>query len=106
VPAFNSFPTELLGWTVPPPLPQVDFSSEMVILAHAGEKPTRGYCIAVEAATGNRRDATVTVVTSGPPPGSLLPVVTQPFDLVRLPRRDDVTFEEKSETRQCGTLGA
>ena len=86
---------------LPPPLPEVDFSNEMVILVATGEKPTSGYCIAVEAAAGDSREATVSVLSSTPPPGGVATVLTQPYDLVRMPRRDEVTFEERSEAGAC-----
>lgn len=97
---FPGSPTSL-----PPPLPVVDFSSEMVIVAFAGAKPSSGYCIAVDAAAGNRRTATITVRSEGPSgAGGILPVVTQPFDVVRVPRRDEVRFTEVSVVGNCGPL--
>jgi hypothetical protein len=87
---------------LPPPLPDVDFSTEMVILVAAGQKPTSGYCIAVEGAAGDSREATVSVLTSTPPPGGVATVLTQPFDMVRMESRDDVTFEERSQAGSCG----
>ena len=86
---------------LPPPLPAVDFSSEMVILVAAGERPTSGYCITVEAAAGDDRAARVSVLLSTPLPGGVLTVITQPFEIVRIPRRDEVTFEERQEARAC-----
>jgi hypothetical protein len=89
----------------PPPVPVVDFSQEMVIIALAGSKPSGGYCIVVERAAGNRRSAAITVRSIGPTPTSaLLPVITNPYDVVRVPRRDTVTFSEMSEIGNCGPL--
>lgn len=91
--------------SLPPPLPSVDFANEMVIAAFAGSKPSSGYCIVIEAAAGDRRSATITVRSQGPTPDAvLLPVVTQPFDVVRVPRRDEVTFTEVSVVAPCGPL--
>ena len=87
---------------LPPPLPSVDFSNEMVILVASGEKPTSGYCIVVEAAAGDSREATVSVLSSAPPSGGVATVITQPYDMVRMPRRDDVRFEERSRPVACG----
>ena len=90
---------------LPPPLPAVDFSTEMVIVAFAGEKPSGGYCVAVEAASGDKRTIDLTVRSIGPTPqNTVLPMLTHPFDLVRVPRRDDVRFTEVSEIGNCGPL--
>ena len=90
-----------------PPIPlDVDFSSEMVIIVQAGPKPTSGFCIAVDAASGDRRSMDVRVRSSGPTPQmGVLPVITHPFDVVRVPRRDAVRFDDVSEVGNCG-LGA
>jgi hypothetical protein len=89
----------------PPEIPTVDFSQEMVIVARAGAKPTGGYCITVDSAVGNRRRMTVTIRSGGPSAGqAILPVVTHPFDVVRVPRRDEVTFTETSFVGNCGPL--
>jgi hypothetical protein len=85
----------------PPEKPAVDFTQDIVLLVGAGAKPTNGFCISVESATVSRRVMTVTVVsTSGV---GVLPVVTHPFEVVRVPRRtESVTFIEKALTGQCG----
>ena len=88
-----------------PPLPNVDFTQEMVIIALSGSKPSGGYCIAVEHATGDRRSATLTVRSVGPTANNtILPVITNPYDIVRVPRRDRVSFTEVSEIGNCGPL--
>jgi hypothetical protein len=86
------------------PAPAVDFSQEMVIIARAGLKPNGAYCIAVASAVGTNRKATITVRSGGPPSQALLPTVTHPFDIVRVPRRDEVTFTEQSVIENCGIL--
>ena len=89
----------------PPEIPTVDFSQEMVIIVRAGAKPTGGYCITVDSAVGNRRRMTVTIRSGGPSAGhTILPVVTHPFDVVRVPRREEVTFTEVSFVGNCGPL--
>jgi hypothetical protein len=89
----------------PPEIPIIDFSQEMVIIARAGAKPTGGYCVAVDSAVGSRRSMMVTVRSGGPSAGNaILPVVTHPFDVVRVPRRDEVTFTEVSFVGNCGPL--
>jgi hypothetical protein len=88
----------------PPEIPIVDFSQEMLIIARAGAKPSGGYCITVDSAVGSGRRMTVTVRSGGPSAGTILPVVTHPFDVVRVPRRDEVTFSEVSFVGNCGPL--
>jgi hypothetical protein len=89
----------------PPELPIIDFSQEMLIIARAGSKPSGGYCITVDSAVGNRRSMTVTVRSGGPTANNaVLPVVTHPYDVVRVPRRDEVTFTEVSFIANCGPL--
>ena len=89
----------------PPEIPIIDFSQEMLIVARAGAKPSGGYCITVDSAVGSRRKMTVTVRSGGPSAGkAILPVVTHPFDVVRVPRRDEVTFTEVSFIGNCGPL--
>ena len=88
-----------------PETPTVDFSQEMVIIARAGYKPSGGYCIAVESAVGNRKKMRVTVRSGGPTPdGGFVAAVTHPFDVVRVPRSDDVAFVETSFIGNCGPL--
>ena len=89
----------------PPALPTVDFSRDMVIIALAGGKPSGGYCIFVQAATSKNGLAEVMIRSIGPSPSSLiLPVVTHPYDVVRVPRREIVRFNEVSEVGNCGPL--
>ena len=88
-----------------PPLPNVDFTQEMVIIALSGSKPSGGYCIAVEHAAGDRRSVTLTVRSGGPAANNaILPVITNPYDVVRVPRRDRVSFTEVSVITNCGPL--
>lgn len=106
-------PAELsAAWTMmfrdvsePPALPTVDFSRDMVIIALAGGKPSGGYCIFVQAAASKNGWAEVMIRSVGPSPASLiLPVVTHPYDVVRVPRREIVRFTEFSEVGNCGPL--
>ena len=87
-----------------PEAPTVDFSQEMVIIARAGLKPNGAYCISVESAVGNRKKATVTVRSGGATLEAFVPTVTHPFDIVRVPRSDEVAFTETSFIENCGIL--
>jgi hypothetical protein len=87
----------------PPPLPQIDFTNEMVIVAALGERPTGGYAILVDGATRTADGLSIRVRAISPGPGCLTTqALTQAVDVARLPRlAGRVTFEERSETRDC-----
>jgi len=73
-----------------PAVPDVDFTREMVVIVALGSKPTSGYDVVIESAT-LERDGIVVVARTASPPGSavLLPAVTHPVDIARLPLRTD-----------------
>jgi len=72
-----------------PPLPAVDFSVDMIAVAALGGQPTSGYDLVLSNASETGGTVTVEATTRTPAPGcAILPVVTSPVDLARLPRRD------------------
>jgi hypothetical protein len=79
-----------------PPMPEVDFSKEMVVVAAMGEKPSSGYGIIIDGACDV--DGHVEVFVSsvdGGCGGLQLGVVTAPADVVRIPQTDlPVVFRE------------
>ena len=85
------------------PLPAVDFTRDMVIVAGLGTKPTGGYSIVVESASRDGAALLVVVRTESPGSSCLLSeALTAPVAAVRVPRTEgDVKFEEKSVNRQC-----
>ena len=86
-----------------PPLPEIDFSREMVVVAALGGRPTGSYGIIVEGAyeRGNRLE----VVVRAQSPGKSCMVtqaVTQPVDIVRLPKSErSVVFRETEVVHEC-----
>src|SRR5216117_931164 len=69
-----------------PPLPAVDFSSEMVAVAALGAQSTAGYDLVLTNASESEGTVTVEATTRTPAPQcAILPVVTSPVDLARLP---------------------
>ena len=86
-----------------PPLPAVDFTREMVLLAGMGTEPSGGYELLIERAT--RDTAGVDVQLRRISPGAGCPVsavLTQPLDLVRVPFSDQpVRFNERAEVTSC-----
>jgi len=81
---------QLDRWLSPmPPLPAVDFSSEMVAVVALGAQPTSGYDLVLTNASESAGTVTVEATTrTSAPQCVILPVVTSPVDLARLPRRD------------------
>lgn len=86
-----------------PPLPEIDFAREMVVVAALGARTTGGYGILIESADAGPTGLTIHVVSTAP--GSTCAVtlaVTRPVDIARLRRHNGpVTFAERLETREC-----
>ena len=82
------------GWV--PPIPEIDFSKEMVVVAAMGARPTSGYWIIIDGAC--EVDGQVEVFVSNVEDATCsgrLPVETYPADAVRLPRTDlPIVFRE------------
>ena len=78
-----------------PPMPEVDFSKEMVVVAAMGEKPSSGYWIIIDGACEVDGHVEVFVSSVNGGCGSQLGVVTSPADAVRIPQTDlPVVFRE------------
>lgn len=73
----------------PPPLPSVDFGSEMVLFAALGQEPDACWSIGIESveATGDRSLQVSVAETRRPMSCACLAVVVNPVHAVRLPRR-------------------
>jgi hypothetical protein len=78
------------------PLPEIDFSKEMIIVAAMGQRPSSGYSIIIDGAC--EADGQVEVFVSSVEDvscGVVAMVLTYPADAVRLPRSDlPVVFRE------------
>jgi len=85
------------------PAPTVDFSREMVIAAVMPLRPSSGYRIAIERVTEFADRIEAEVVERSPAPGCVtLTVITRPFDVVRVARRDKpVRFVERTVETPC-----
>lgn len=86
-----------------PPVPEVSFESEMVILATMGARPTGGHSIAVEEVAEDEGTVYV-MVHETLPSGKCVTTqaVTAPATPVRVPRRDGpVVFLERRTTTDC-----
>ena len=77
-----------------PPLPEIDFSREMLVVVSMGSRPSGGYRIIVNSARELRLRVEVEVLSSSPC-GLAPAIMTAPVDIVRIPRTDfPVTFQE------------
>jgi hypothetical protein len=92
-----------------PPLPEIDFTREMLVVAAMGWKPSTGYRIIIDTAYVYERYPRLKVVvrsidnTKCPGLGQFT-VQTAPIDIVRLPRTErPVIFREK-EVSDCPKL--
>lgn len=86
-----------------PPLPEIDFSREMVVVVALGQRPTGGYGIIVDRAY--ERDDRLEVTVRSQTPGKncfLTQAVTEPVDIVRLPKTErSVVFRETEVVHEC-----
>lgn len=70
-------------------VPEVDFTREMVFVYFDGDRPTAGYQVEITEIRDRGELLVALVEERGPPPGSMVAqVLTQPYHIVRLPRRD------------------
>lgn len=79
-----------------PPLPEVDFSKEMIVVVGMGLRPSPGFIIMIDGAceVDGQVELFVSKVEDGPC-GVVPAVITSPADVVRIPRSDlPVVFRE------------
>lgn len=84
----------------PPPLPEIDFESEMLIVTRMGTRSTGGYFTAIQEVIYNPADGSLTVRVHDHSPGPDDPVTlafTSPYHIVRVQRVDfaSVVFEHQ-----------
>jgi hypothetical protein len=79
-------------------LPEVDFSREMLIVAALGERPTGGYGIIIDSACEQEKELEVVVRSISRLRCGVTQSLTQPLDIVRLPKSElRVVFREIEE---------
>jgi hypothetical protein len=96
--------TQINGGSSAAPLPSINFSREMVILAAMGTQGSSGPDILITGASQADAGGAVIAIrlTSVGVGCASLTILTQPVDLARMPRRDgEVTFVEHSEVIHC-----
>lgn len=81
------------------PLPQVDFSKEMVVGVFLGTRPTPGYGVIIDSVSDENGTLLVRYREKRPPRDAILAqVLTSPFALVAVPARaGDVRFEKSQD---------
>jgi hypothetical protein len=78
-----------------PPLPEIDFSKEIIVVAAMGERPMSGYFIIIDGACEASGQVEVFITSIDEPGCGQLQVLTTPADAVRLPRTDlPIVFRE------------
>jgi hypothetical protein len=87
----------------PPPIPEIDFANEMVVVAALGPRPSSGFDVIFTGAAEAGDVVTVDVESRTPAPSCVtLPVVTSPVDIARIPRRNGaVTFRTTGIVVNC-----
>ena len=87
----------------PPPLPSIDFESEMVVVAALGTRPSGGFSVFIDSASAGPEGVVVRVRALSPGSNCAVTLaVTQPVDVARAPRRDGaVEFTERHEIQDC-----
>jgi hypothetical protein len=86
-----------------PPVPDVDFSREVIVLAALGSHSTGGYGILVEGASATDTGTSIEIRSISPGSNCVTTqAFTQPVDIARVPRRDGpVAFIEHKEVHNC-----
>jgi PrcB C-terminal len=87
----------------PPPLPEIDFSREMIVVAAMGRRPTSNYDIIIDGAyeRDNRLEVVVRSVENRKGCGAYM-IITAPVDIVRLPKTErTVVFREIEVVPDC-----
>ena len=86
-----------------PPLPDVDFNTQMVVAAALGSKPTGGYDVLLTEAARDTGGIVIAVRAASPGAHCFVTLaLTQPVDIARLVKTGgDVRFEQTRHTVDC-----
>lgn len=86
-----------------PPLPEIDFSREMLVVVGLGARSSGGYGIVIHSAF--EKDGKLAIIVRKLKPGKncfTTQALTQPVDIVRLPKTDkQVEFREFEVVHEC-----
>jgi protease stability complex PrcB-like protein len=91
------------GFSPVRPVPAIDFSREMLVVAALGSRSSGGYGILIDGANESEGAGLAVTVRSISPKNCLVTLAfTAPVDIARVPRREgSVTFIERSEVHTC-----
>lgn len=83
-----------------PPLPEIHFQQEMVIITTLGTKRSGGHRIEIREVAAHGKELKVTVQTAAPKPGGMtISALTAPYHFIALPRSEAVViFHEVKES--------
>ena len=85
-----------------PPLPSVDFRTSVVVVVAMGTRGSSGYAIEVRRITGEGDRLFVDVESVVPSGCVVAQILTQPFEMVRVPTRaSSAEFLERTVARVC-----
>jgi hypothetical protein len=86
-----------------PPLPQIDFGREMLVVASTGIKPSGGYAIVVEGVEEVGGVLQVKLLSTSPHDRCFVTAaITHPVDVARIPASTrEVRFTERRTVTQC-----
>lgn len=87
-----------------PPLPEVDFDREMMVVVAAGQHRTGGYSIRINRASREAAKIIIVVHEEAPGPDCIVAgAITSAVDIARLPvTPEPVEFRVESVIRDCG----
>jgi|SRR5215213_1258748 len=93
----------------PPPLPEIDFTREMLVVAAMGSRPTTGYRIIIDKAylyqSYPRLEIVIRSIDNTKCPGlGQFDVMTAPIDVVRVPRTEYPVVLREIEGADCPKL--
>jgi hypothetical protein len=97
--------SQINGYVNPgPPVPEIDFSSEMVILVASGSHTSSGYDVLLTSVSKTDNLVTVHALERSPAPNcGTATVITSPVDVGRMFRQDgSVVFEITPGVNTCG----
>lgn len=91
------------GHSPEPPLPEVDFSQDMLVVVALGARPTGGFGIFADSAFTDNEELVIRVRTIAPGPRCFTTqAFTQPVDVARVPRMElAVRFRDQPEVHDC-----
>jgi len=94
-----------LGFSPAPPLPEVDFSKEMIIAAFAGIRNSGGYVLSISRITVYPDRIEIDLSLTQPGPDCMVTeALTQPFVFAKTAQSGDkaVNFNFATASRGCG----